>query len=75
MKPGDIVFWQDEKFSRNRFWKIEGVYLGGEGQESLIELRALDMTPGSVGGSIHDTSLVPEQLVRGRIFTPASTIN
>lgn len=35
--------------------------------------RALDRDPGSVGGSVHDTALVPEVLVRGRIFTPANS--
>lgn len=73
MKPGDIVFWKDENFGLNRFWKIEGVYLGGEKQEGLVELRSLDREPGSVGGSVHDTALVPDVLVRGHVFTPANS--
>ena len=72
MSPGDIVMWQDQQFGKHRFWQIEGVYLGCEGQESLVELRSLTErpgVPGRTGGN--GTSFVPEPLIRNlTIYTP-----
>lgn len=72
MTPGDIVMWHDRQFGKHRFWKIEGVYLGCEGQESLIELRSLTEkpgVPGRTGGA--ETTFVPEPLLRDvTIYTP-----
>lgn len=72
MKPGDIVMWRDEKFGVHRFWQIEGVHLGGEGQEGLIEIRNLMEKPGVSGPSgQHPTTFVPEPLLRNAlIYTP-----
>lgn len=72
MKPGDIVMWQDKQFGKHRFWRIEGVFLGCNGQEGLIELRNLvekPGVPGRTGGA--ETTFVPEPLVRDQlIYTP-----
>lgn len=64
MKVGDLVV-----IDRN-IWKIEGVYLGCLGQENIIELRCLTMKPGYVSGiGPRETSLVPEQFLKGKVFT------
>lgn len=72
MKPGDIVFWRDEKFGRHRFWEIEGVFLGAEGQEGVIELRSLSERPAHSGETQeHPTTFVPEPLLRNvTTYTP-----
>ncbi len=72
MKPGDIVMWKDTAFGKHRFWKIEGVYLGCEGQESLIEIRNLTEKPGVPGRTGNaETTFVPEPLLRDQmIYTP-----
>ena len=65
MSPGDLIFWRDEKFGKHRFWQIEGVYLGCEGQEGLVELRNLFEKPGVPGLTGNAaTTFVPEPLVR-----------
>lgn len=64
MKVGDLVVVGE------RIWRIEGVYLGCLGQESLVELRNLSEkpgVPGMTGG--RETSFVPLPLVRGRVYT------
>lgn len=71
MKPGDIVMYRDERFGRHRFWEIEGIYLGGEGQEGLVELRGLNYTPGVSPSRTHTTTFVPEPMLRAlAIYTP-----
>lgn len=72
MKPGDIVFWRDEKFGKHRFWLIEGYFLGCEGQESVVELRSLTERPGVPGSrGLLETTFVPEPLLRNVIiYTP-----
>jgi hypothetical protein len=74
MKVGDIVMWRDRKFGHNRFWEIEGVFLGGLGQEGVIELRSLSERPAHSGTAReHPTTFVPEPLLRNAdFFTPAS---
>lgn len=75
MKPGDIVLWRDDKFGKHRFWEIQGVYLGCEGQEGLVELRNLTETPGVPGRTGNAvTTFVPEPLLRDlTIYTPGIT--
>lgn len=70
MWPGDIVFWRDEKFGVNRFWEIESVLLGAAGQESLIRIRSLNFRAGeNEDGHMQETLLVPEPLIRGRVYS------
>lgn len=70
MKPGDLVMWWDAKFGQHRFWKIEGVYLGCAGQESLVELRNLYEKPGVPGMTGNaETTFVPEPLIRDKIYS------
>lgn len=65
MKPGDLIFWRDDKFGKHRFWQVEGVYLGCDGQEGLVELRNLFEKPGVPGRAGNAaTTFVPEPLVR-----------
>jgi hypothetical protein len=72
MSPGDILVIEDKAFNKVRMWRVEGVYLGCVGQESLIELRNLmeaPGVPGRTGGA--GTTFVPEPLLRGvDIYTP-----
>ena len=72
MKPGDIIFCEDKRCGRHRFYKIEGVFLGGVKQESLVELRSLTEAPGTAyGKDMPATTFVPEPLLRGFvIYTP-----
>lgn len=72
MKPNDIVYFEDKKFGHHRFWRVEGVFLGAEGQESLVELRSLTERPGtSHTYHAHPTTFVPEPILRGlAVFTP-----
>jgi hypothetical protein len=71
MKPGDIIFWRDERYGHHRFWEIEGVHLGGEGHESLIEVRSLTEKTGSAHGARVGRTYVPEPMVRNLpIYTP-----
>lgn len=72
MSPGDIVMWQDKQFGKHRFWRIEGVYLGCVGQESLVELRSLTEAPGVPARTGNaETTFVPEPLLRdAMIYTP-----
>ncbi len=61
---GDLIFWRDEKFGKHRFWEVQGVYLGGEEQESLIELKNLLEKPGVPGRTGNaTTTFVPEPLL------------
>lgn len=71
MKPGDIVVWRDRGL-RSRFWEIMGVFLGGVGQESVIELKSMTEAPAYSGEEQeHTTTFVPEALLRdAEIFTP-----
>ena len=72
MKPGDIVFWRDKQFGHHRFWEIQGVFLGAEGQESLVELKSLTEKPGHAHFlDPFTTTFVPEPLLRNvTIYTP-----
>lgn len=72
MKPGDIIYCPDDKFGVHRFYRIEGVFLGGIGQQSLVELRSLTEKPGGADTSSPiETTFVPEPLLRGfTVFTP-----
>lgn len=72
MQPGDIVMWRDEQFGHHRFWEIQGIFLGAEGQEGVIELKSLTEKPAhSYKTQEHPTTFVPEPLLRGvLIYTP-----
>lgn len=70
-KPGDIIFWRDEKFGHNRFWEIQGIHLGGEGCESLVEIKSLTEQPGSAHGARIGRTYVPEPMIRNLpTYTP-----
>jgi len=65
MKPSDLIFWHDDKFGKHRFYEVQGVFIGADGQESLIELRSLTERPGvAYGKNMPDTTFVPEPLLR-----------
>lgn len=73
MTPGDIIFWRDEKLGHHRFWEIKGVFLGAVGQESLIELRSLTEKAGDTYGGLHETTFVPEPLLRNAALYTRAT--
>lgn len=72
MKPNDIVYFEDIQFGHHRFWVVEGVFLGCEGQESLIKLRSLTEKSGYGGpAGPQPTVFVPEPLLRNvTVYTP-----
>lgn len=64
MKVGNILIFRDEKFGHHRYFEVVGVFLGGENEESLIQLRSLSEKPGFDGLAHRETNLVPECLTR-----------
>lgn len=60
MKPGDMLEYRCPRFGLVTQWRIEGVYLGGEHVESLIQVRPI--TNRAAGG--YETVMVPEQMTR-----------
>jgi hypothetical protein len=63
MRPGDILIHTDSNGIVRR-WRVCGVYLGGEGQESVIEIVSLSHScPTADGFAI--PMYVPEVLLRG----------
>lgn len=63
MKVGDLVMLGEH------IWRIEGIYLGCLGQESLVELRNLRDKPGVPGVTgWKETSFVPLPLVRDHVY-------
>ena len=72
MKPHDLIVWRDDKIGNLHVWEIEGVHLGAEGQESLIELRSKTHSAGVAHGEAHMTVFVPEPLLRGRVYAKQS---
>jgi hypothetical protein len=66
MKPGDILEWQCPKFSHViHQWRVIGVHLGAEGQESLIEAESITHKPGWTGKwEYHPRVFIPEPLTR-----------
>lgn len=72
MKPGDLIFWEDDGFGLNRFWRVESVILGAVGTEDLVRIRSLTHLPGlDEEGQRQPTMLVPECLVRGLVYEPS----
>jgi hypothetical protein len=49
-----------------RVWRVTGVYLGGENQESVIELETLDRTRNTQG-----RMCVPEELLNASLGASA----
>ncbi len=68
-RPGDVLEWRCPKYPEVvHRWHVRGCHIGGEGQESLIEIESLTHEPGTV----EDLSpfglpvlWVPEPLLRG----------
>lgn len=68
-KPNDVLVWRD-KHSTHK-WRVVGVHLGGEGQESLIEMESVTHTPGWTGEwETHPRVFVPEVLIRTLEIAP-----
>lgn len=62
MQPGDILSHTDSVGIVRR-WLVQSVYLGGEFQESVVEIKSLShMVPSNGGGDV--TMCVPEILLR-----------
>jgi hypothetical protein len=64
VKPGAIIECMTHR------WKIEGVYLGVVGQESLIELSNISHKNGTDGPKRHRRMWVPEALVLAGAHIP-----
>jgi hypothetical protein len=72
MKPGDIAMWRDDLYGHHRLWEIKGVFLGAEGQESLVAIQSLSEKPGAAYDNAMPVLYVPEPLLRGLTFYAAS---
>lgn len=64
MRPGDIIFYHDINAEMSRMWRVLGVFLGGEGQENLIELAPIGVKYGEAYGKTQTSCFVPETFVR-----------
>jgi hypothetical protein len=68
MEVGNILEWRCSRFPHVvHRWRVLGVYLGGLGQESLIEIESLTHKPGEVPDLSPfglPTLWVPEPLLR-----------
>lgn len=60
--PGDVLRCR----ARNggfRVWQVTGVFLGGERQESVVEIQTLDWDGADANGERQERMLVPEQIL------------
>lgn len=64
MEVGNVLIWRDERFGNHRYYEVVGIFLGGQNEESLIEIRSLGAKPGWADEMIRPTTFVPEFLVR-----------
>lgn len=55
--PGDLIIANDRK------WKVTGNYLGAIGQESVVGMIPIDMSPA------HDEIMVPEDMLNMMLGT------
>jgi hypothetical protein len=82
IEPGDILTHTDG-FGVVRRWRVSGVYLGGEKQESVVQIMSVSHS-GPTADGLSVPMYVPEILLRdlknqaeqvrgtGRVFTPYS---
>lgn len=66
MKPGDALVWEDPRMPQRHIhvWTVEGIHIGGTGQESVIALKTASHSPAWDETEI-TTMYVPEVLLRG----------
>ena len=65
MMPGHILEYRCPKFGLMFQWRVLGIFLGAEGQESLIEVEAIFMDPGQDSSGLpYKRLLVPEPMTR-----------
>lgn len=57
MKPHDLIVL------KGRTWKVQGVYLGGSGQESVVGLLARDMAEPTARGEAIEEMFVPLSII------------
>lgn len=55
----------------NRMWIVSGVFLGGLGVESLVELQSYDIADGHIYGKDCSKYIVPEAIIRAAIESGA----
>ena len=67
IKPGAVIEWRCAHFPEvSSRWRVEGVFLGAVGQESLVEMESLTHSAGWTGEwEFHPRVFVPEVLLRG----------
>ena len=70
IRPNDILILKEDSNDFNNLakgvWEVQGIFLGGVGQENLIELKSLTAKPGQNGGAgnkVHHTTFVPDSLL------------
>lgn len=76
LKVNDILEYRCPRFGLIWQWRVVGIYLGAEHQESLIELTSLTRRPGIASGMERaSTMLVPEPMTRSlNIWRPQSSV-
>lgn len=64
MMPGHLLEYRCPKFGIVFQWRVLGIYLGAERQESLIEIAPVMQAPGGDGRRYVEATLVPEPMTR-----------
>lgn len=71
MKVGSIIYWHGSDFQHHRFYEVQGIHLGGDGQVSLVEIRSLTERDGAAHGQTISSMFVPEPLLRdAAVYSP-----
>ena len=69
MQPNDLIR-TTLRTGVNLEWEVKGIYLGGEGQESVVELEPVGKERHDVPGASAHT-LIPAQILDMAILTGA----
>lgn len=65
INPGDMVI------KRDRLWRVDAVRLGAVGQEDIVEIKALDRTPGyDTSGPVEAMSVPLDLIDHDCIYRP-----
>ena len=58
---GDLLEYRCPRFGLVTQWRVEGIFLGGRNEESVIHVTSVSRRPSSI---IDGPMLIPEQMIR-----------